>query len=115
MSDSVAQLLTSTVVAAFVSASAILLRELVAARLRKPEARAEARRQHAIQRLQDRDLLLREIDNLWQTNARLAAREALCQRRCRALASRIGSLERQSSSQRKRTEELARLIASKPS
>lgn len=94
MPDLAAQILAPTVVAAIVSGAAIIVREVLAGRLKQ------------------RDVLLREVESLWKRNHELRASEAFCQRRCRALSRRLSGVEQRCASLRDRLDQLARVVGS---
>lgn len=112
MSELAAQLLASTVVAATVSAAAIIVRELLAGRARRSEAAVESQRHREQKRLQQHKLLLNEVESLWRHNHELRGSEASCQRRCRAMARRLSTIEQRCSGLRNRLDQLARIVSS---
>ena len=81
MSDFAVQILTPTVVAAIVSAGALIARELLAGRFTARQSRDE-------QHLRRQGVLMEQVRLLWTENAALRRREADCERRHRMLARR---------------------------
>lgn len=112
MSEWMPQIFASTVVAASVSAAAIIVRELLAGRGRRSDALVESQKHREQKRLDQHEALLREVESLWRHNHDLRTREAACQRRCRALARRLSDLEQRCMGLRNRLDQLARVVGS---
>lgn len=104
MSDFAVQILTPTVVAAIVSAGALIARELLAGRFTARQSRDE-------QDLRRQDVLMEQVRLLWTENANLRRREADCEHRHRMLARRCGDLERLCGVLRRRVDRLGRFVA----
>ncbi len=102
MPELVAQVLTPTVVAAVVSGSALVARELVTWRWRRRESS-----------LQHQTSLAEQIRLLWHENGALRGREAACERRYRMLERRCGHLERASRRLRQRLHRLGQVLGAR--
>ena|SRR5687768_7521305 len=106
MSDFAIQVLTPTVVAAVVSAGALIARELLAGRFTARRSRAEID-------LRRQGVLVEQVRLLLSENEGLRRRAAECQRRYHKLERRCGELEHLCRALRRRVDRLGGLVASR--
>ncbi len=93
MNPTLMAILTPTVVAAIVSAAALLGREFVTGRGERAKLAAERRRVDDDFAIRGQELLLKQIESLWRENANGKGREAESRQRCRELERQCSTLE----------------------
>lgn len=81
-----------TVVAAIVSALALVLRDVLGRRGERDKLTENARRHDDDVSIRGQELLLKQIESLWRENAASRAREAESRQRCRDLEKRCEEL-----------------------
>lgn len=119
MSDLTLNILAPTVVAAVVSAAALLARELLVSRARKRDyashTTAQGERSRQDRKVKQHAVLLQQIQLLWAENTQLRQREADCEQRYRDLERRCADLERCCGDLRRRLDRLGRVVGSERS
>lgn len=93
MPMNLAQIVSPAAVAAAVSATALLAKELLGVRGRRARAAVEKRQGESELALRTHDSLLAQVQSLWAENASLREREAESRARCRELERTCGVLE----------------------